>query len=561
VAAVLLSRTAWALLLAPVLACARTGGETSISVDARLEVQEPERGLLLDGQRITVRGRVSDPQGTEWVRVEDRTVLVDDDGSFELTMTLAPGLNRLQTVARLDDGTEVVDTRAVMAGTLADAQATAERGLRAQLSPQTLGTLGDAVARSIADTDWQPIIAKTGPVANTGSGCFRAAVNVDDLEIGSASMQTTPITGGLEVQLVLYDVAARASSSYEAACIEGHTSVGFTADRYFVHANVKLSAVDGDVRSTVEVLDSDIDDFAIVYTGVDFIDEALTNVDFIVGPVLGWIIEARLGPALETVIEEVAARDTTLTLSDTELVVRTYPETLTITPEGAHLEVGTSTFVPGSSGPGYPVSAVDTPIAAQPAAAQGFDLRITDEVFNQALAALWSSPLLHQSVAPQALGSPDFGGAVDSIAIDAKLPPVVKLGEQGELPTLVIGDLIVELQGKDYTHARVAISAEIAFNVVDRPDLGPGVTILEPDSEVVESWVDVIEVDDRSRPILDEALVEVLIRSVVEHTASELGEKVGFIALPSFAGTTLVGPHAFTRPGYLQLEGQLGVAP
>lgn len=561
VAAVLPLRMASALLLASLLACAHTSSETSITVDEQLLVEEPARGLLVDGDRITVRGRVSDPERVEWLRVEDRTVPVAADGSFEIAMTVAPGLNLVQTVARLYDGVELVDTRAVMAGALAAPNAPAERGLRVQLDPATLTTLGEAVARALAATDWQPIVTKAGPVASTGSGCFHATIDLDDIDIGAVSMVTAPIAGGLDVELTLNDIRARASSSYEAACIDGQVSAGFTADTYRVHAQVALAAVDGDVRSTVEVLDSDIDDFAIVYTGVDFIDSALTNVDFLVGPVLGWVIEARLGPVVEDVLEDVAARDTTLAVADSEIVVRTYPEQLSITPEGARIEVGTSAFVPGAKSIGYPTTAVDTPVAAQPHAAQGFDLRVTDEVFNQALAAVWSTKLLNQSLNPQVLGSTDFGGALDSIALDAALPPVVAFGEQGELPTLTIGDLLIELRGKTYTHARVAVSAQIVFNVIDRPDLGPGVTILEPRSELRDSWIDVLEVDDRSRSILDEALVEALVRSLLDHTASELGELVGFIALPSFAGTTLVSPHAFTRPGYLQLEGQLGVAP
>ena len=560
VAAVHFSTTGSALLLVATLACAHTADDTTLSVMEELQVQSPDRGSLLYDDTVTVRGRVSDPSQVDRVRVLDRTVQIEADGSFELQLTVAPGLNLLHTVARLHDGTELVDTRAVLAGPRAHHEALAERGVRARLSAETVGTIGESVALAMSTTDWGPVLASSGPTGKTGTGCFAASATIDDLDIGSASMQTTPIPGGLDVELTLRDVRARASASYEAACLAGTTSLSFTADDYTVHATVALSAIDGDVRSSVEVHYSDIDDLAVVVTGIDFIDEAMTNVDFLAGPVLGWLIEAQLGPMLETALEDFSARPMTIPVADTELVVRTHPEVLSFDHDGGRIEVATAVFVPGADSPGYPLSAVDTPVAAQPGAVEGFDLRVTDEVFNQTLTALWSSKLLTQEIDPAALGSTDFGGALDQVFIDAKLPPTVRLGEREESPVLVVGDLIVELRGPKYTHARIAVSAEVALSAVERPDLGDGITVLQPSSELQASWINVLEVDERSRSILDEALVEAITESVVARAAADLGELTGFITIPCFGGTTLVAPRAFSRPGYLQLEGRLGVA-
>jgi len=549
-----------AILVLPALACSQGKAELSFESQIGLEIEAPERGTISPGRTVTVRGHVDNMEPVDWIAVEGRRVEVDESGTFELTLTVPPGLNLLHTEARLNDGSRDRDTRAILAGQLTSPETPAERALRMELSSETISTIGATAGRVLAETDLTSALAAAGPIMKTGTGCFQATAEISSLEVGDIAVSAEPTQGGFELDLLVTGISARAGARYSAACLDGNVSVGFSADSYHVQATVYLTVSDGKIVSDLEIHDSDIDDFVIALTGIEFLDDALTNVDWIAGPALGWLIESRLASTFGDVLGAVATRDLVIPVANTELTVQARPQMLELREDGGRLEVSLSVFSPDMDNPGYTTTPVDTPIDAQPDPFAGFDVRIDDEAFHQALTSLWSAGLLTQEVDAKTLGVGDFGGNLAAISIDAKLPPAVYFGEMNEAPALVLGDLIIELIGPKYSHAAVAVSAKMILSAAERPDLGPGRTVLHAQPTLEESSINVLFIDERSRDLLDEELVVAITQAVLKRAANQVGESAGLIALPTFGGTTLTGPSLRTRPGYLQLEGELGVA-
>src|SRR6266571_4041030 len=85
-----------------------------------LEVRSPARGTMVSGQQlVVVAGKVSDDEsGVQSVMVNDVATQLDADGSWKVTLPVAPGMNLLHTVAADKAGNKVTDTRAVMGGNL-----------------------------------------------------------------------------------------------------------------------------------------------------------------------------------------------------------------------------------------------------------------------------------------------------------------------------------------------------------------------------------------------------------------------------------------------------------
>lgn len=548
-------RSLFALALALAAACSQ-GRLDLASPLPRLVIEEPARGTVLAEDRLQVRGYIDAPDASMHdavVHIDDRLVQVDADGRFELSMTPSPGLQLLHSEARLGDGRTLADTRAVLAGPLADPGARSPASVRVHLDSATIAAVADAAGRAFSGADLSAALSALAP-KSTGDGCFRANLGLTELSIDDIDIHTRAIDGGLEVAVDLEGLRGRIGGSYSAACLSGTVDVGFTMDAYRANGILLLSAAGGSVQTSADLTRSRVDGFAITLTGVAFIDDAITNVDWLAGPALGRTLEKRLGPSFGFALQELAGQRLPMSVGDTTVLVDAEVDNLSMKEAGGYLDASTAVFIDEWSTLGYSLTERRRPLAAEPLPSAGFDVRIDDEVFHQVLSSLWNAGALRlQYDLDEDPVVGDLGTGADILNLSFELPPAVRLDAKGAPASLYFGDLMVELRKGEKTLATLAVAAELELRSGDGQTLKLGM-------ELQQYWVDIIELRPEAVELISGDLLDPLVGAALELATARLSQLLGTLVLPSFGGTTVVSPSLFTRPGYLQLEGELGPA-
>ena len=390
------------LLGSALCSCAIAGSEDSgYSDEALLVLEAPARGSLSELGEVQVRGRLTAGSvPVSRVAVNGRIVSPDETGYFELSLNVPPGLTFIHATATDLRGTELArETRSVMSGPFTSVGAAVERGVVADFSPASVAELARMAARLMADASPADLAAGIDPLFSTGSGCLSAKATVASLDVGQASLDASPIPGALDVDLTLNQIALVLDIDFTLACQSGTVRVAARADRYELSGELALAIAAGRATSSLDASSTDLDNFAIEFTGISVVDDALTNVDWLVGLMLRRVVENRLGPAIVDALGQAADNRTEVTPAGQLLTAEGTPTKLRLDSNGLQLEVATRIAGTGDSGPGYvsteaskAIGLVDVRFNA------GFGVAVADEAVNQALSAVWAAGGLTMAV-------------------------------------------------------------------------------------------------------------------------------------------------------------------
>ena len=119
-----------------------------------LAVTSPERGTMAAGSTVTVEGRVvDDAPGNVQVTVNGVAASVAADGSFTAALSLAPGIEVIETIATDTAGNRQRDVRAVLSGTLAPTNGPVADALGVHIGPSGFAPIGTGIGNYVEAMD------------------------------------------------------------------------------------------------------------------------------------------------------------------------------------------------------------------------------------------------------------------------------------------------------------------------------------------------------------------------------------------------------------------------
>lgn len=523
-----------------------------------LEVTSPERGTMAEGSTVTVTGQVTDDApGNVRITVNGVAAQVAPDGSFTATLSLAPGIEVIETIAVDTAGNQQRDVRAVLSGTLAPSTGPVADSLGVQIGPAGFTAIGTGIGNFVEAMDLTAAVAPMNPVFYDG-GCLGAEVNVTGVDISGVDLSLVPGIGAVETSVVVHDLVVQMHATYDVACIGGSSDLTVRASAVRIAGGLGLDVVGSDLRSALR-------DVTVAIEGFDLDAGGLPGavLDLIEG-----VIDDRLADALRTIITdkvptfaddalaELTGSSWTVPALGRQIAISVSPSDVDVGPTGAFVAIDTSMRVAGGEGGAY----LSTPMPVTKALledARGIGLAVADDTLNQLFGGLWASGALEYSL-PIEPGNPLallLDEKTRAVTVTMSLPPTVSTSASGDM-RVTIGDMIVRCTdeaGEEMSSIAISLSTTIGAESTE----GGAIALRLGEPEV---WAQVLWQSDTLDRRIEGSNIEDLVDSVwgvVRQTADGVLREV---PMPSIAGISVQSPSLESRSGFVVIETDLVVA-
>jgi hypothetical protein len=416
-----------------------------------LEITSPQRGTFTDQDTVEVTGRVSD-DGPVLVTVNGTSVTPEADGTFRTTLLVGSGLAFVETHAIDQDGNDVRDVRAVMAGPAELTDGRIAAPIAARADAPALAKIGDAIADTAEQIDFNAAVQAMNPVFQD-DGCLGAVVNVTSVSLSNIGAQLTPIDGAIDTRVAIDNVVVRANVRYRVSCITGNTTVTIRATRARIAGALGVRVSGGKLVTSLPSPTVALDGFSFDVSGVPGVIEDLlrTRVRDAVANALRNVIRDRVPGIAEDALAGLIARPGSFSLLGHTTNIGVVPSTLELTPAGLYVAVDSTVVVSGGEGGLFVVTPAEASSALM-AGGEGLGVALADDLPNQLFAGLWAAGAFDMSLTIDQIGPAATLFDDDVVALDVRmmLPPAISA--TGDL-TLGIGDLV--LTGRDSAGAEV----------------------------------------------------------------------------------------------------------
>jgi hypothetical protein len=541
-------------LLTPLAACSSnpsTGDDDTTS--PRLEVTSPERGTMSGSAQVTVTGTATDDTDGLRVTVNRTAAEVGTDGTFAVTLDLAPGVGIIETRAIDADGTEVIDVRAVLAGELAPADGVVSDGLGARIGPGGFSAMGHAIGAAVATVDFTAAGQAVNPVYDNG-GCLGATVNITSIDVGGVDVALVPTGGAVDTEVGLTDLVVRLHANYKVACIGGGADLTIRADRVRIHGGLGLALSSGDLTSSLAGV-------TVGFTGFDLdvggLPDAVVNLfngilDDRVASALAGVIRDRVPPLANSALAELAGMAYGVNLLGHQVAVRVTPSQVAVDAAGAFIALDTSLVVTGGEGGEYLASpgAMGTAVLA---GSDGIGIAVADDAVNQLFAGLWAAGALDLAIPTD--GPIPVAALLDdeTVTLDVamSLPPTMSTTD--DILHLALGDVIItgrDAAGEPLQQFALSITTTLAAatSAEGRIQLavGPPTT-----------WAQVLIQSERVERPIDAQQMEDLIRSLWGVIGPQANNALAEVPMPSIGGVTVGNAEIQSAGGFVVLRAAL----
>jgi hypothetical protein len=516
-------------------------------------VATPERGTISDSATVTVTGTVTD-DGDVTVAVNGTPATVAPDGTFSATVTVAPGVEVLETIATDAAGNEDRDVRAVMSGNLAPTDGHVSDAVGARVGAAAFNVISGVVGDTVNGLDLGAIAQPLNPVVSEGGSCLGVDIDVTDASIGNFTIDLTPAPGDLEIAAMVSDLEIDLHAHFHVACIGGNDDIVIYASRVWLSGGLGLAAGGGTLHATVDGLQISIDG---LYLDVGGLPDSVVNlfadqIADIVAETMTTMVNEKVPPMVEQALTEMSGKSWNLAVLDRNIGIGVTPTAVLLDYDGAFVALDTRMQVYGGEGGVY-VSNPE-PMSASMMTTDGLGLAVSDDALNQLFAGLWASGGLDQELAidvtsPAAL---ILGPDTKVVKIGMLLPPTVSMDESGDL-RLTVGDLLIQAQDADGGEVMtLALSLSTTLGAETTEDDHVALRLGEP-----TVFAQILFTDPRQTPLLDSD-VESLVETVFPMVSQMANHAMSALPLPSVMGVSLESPTLESRAGYVMLQTGVG---
>ena len=383
-------------------------------------------------------------------------------GRFATTVEVERGINNLE--ARGEKGTTFrLARRAVLAGTFAEASGPIDEALGLRINQGGLDAMGGVVGEIVDPASLTKSLAKANPIYES----FLFDAHIQSLDFEPMQMAFQPSSGQLTTEVVLPDVIA---------ILYIDTLIDFTLEVTVDEA--RIGGVLGLDTDGSGHLVADFSDASVALSGFDY-DTSLIPGDFSFGEgTLEGIVEGVLLDQVEALVpglleEQLSTLELAfdLDLLGTTISIGSAFRSAGIDPDGVQLVVDLDVEVPplgSKSAPGFLTGEAARPT---PNTVDDLTMSLSDDLVNRLLFEVWSGGLVDMTLSTDDGTLPaeylaDFGADEGTLALDAKLPPV--LVQRETATELQIGELQARLETPDnpnFSYIDLAVSAKVPVDL------------------------------------------------------------------------------------------------
>ncbi len=534
----------------------REGLDPDDHLPPTVEVETPERGMVSGEGTVTVTGRASDAESAVvQVTVNGTVAVLADDGSFQADIPLDSGITLLETVATDGGGNTATDARAVLSGTLGDQGTPVADAIAAFVSPQAMQGLSDLMNSYVSGVDLQALAKSYNPVVNTGDSCNDYKAYVDSVSRGPIEVAANAAAGGIQGMVTIRTLVIHGHINFRAVCISGSANFTVTADAYDAGALIAPSLVEGDLSIGLKNVSSSFRGFNVDVSGIPgFIEDRFEDdVRDKVAGILRDKIQSIVPPLATQFLDGFMSKTYEADLLGQTVQFSFWPSAMRWTENGGSLVLDSTTGITGVEGR-YLSTPSQRPSDAD-LASTGLRIALADDLFNQLLAAVWSSGALEDTLLP---GDNDglsgaLGAEVDSANITMMLPPVTSFDTTTGTARLTLGDLVVEAYSVDGgTLAKFAVSAQIDLAVTTAASGNVQVVTGHP-----RILAQVLEQSSTLLTPLDSSKVAAIAELAIKQLSLKADDLLGDIPVPGLANATIASPTFQPVSGYLMMGGEL----
>ena len=522
-------------------ACAAGGPDTPPT----LEVTSPARGSFADGGSVTVTGVAT---GSDVKVVVNGTEATRNaaDGTFSVTVHVPDGIAILETHAT-NDGNDIRDVRAVMAGTLAPTDGSVSAPLAARASAAALGAVGNAVAGSAEAIDFTAAVQPLNPIVNDG-GCLGARLDITDVALANIDVGLVPQAGALSTDVAIENVNVKVHASWKIACIGGSSTITVHIDRARLHGDLGVGVSAGDIRTSIGGVSVALDGFDLDVSGLPgfivdlFNGKGRTAVANALASVIrdrvpGLANQALGGLLAQPVSAQILGKDTTIDVT---------PSTAELASDGLYVAVDANLIVAEGTGGMYVTN--PTPLsAATMSDAKGLGIAIADDLVNQLFSGLWAADAFDAHLTVQQIGPAAALLDLDAASLDVKLALPPSASTDGNELALAVGDLLItvlDVNGTQLQQFTMSLRAPLSAEATQSGKLALSVGDPDIKAQVLAQRADAVH------PLTDEQIEGIVtgVWGLVGQTANDALSK---IPMPSIASLQLGAPTIAGRDGYV----------
>jgi hypothetical protein len=513
----------------------------------RVHIVTPAVGTIAgDVHTVTVSGTASDDTGVTSVTVNDVPATLSPDGSWTAQIPVAAGTTLIHAIAKDAQGNAGKESRAVVAGPMADLAQQVPQAITATLSAQTFSAIGKGTAGFLTSGDLASMLG-TAPVMDLGGGpdCLYAKAWITSVTFGGADVTLAPQDGGLWLDVELDQANIGMHLEYAAACVDGSRDITVAASHISVTGNMTVGVAGNDFDIHLDSPNVSITGFDAELGGIPGAIVDLLSLDTAMGPVLGWATEKFVVPMLN---KSLAGLNNTKTMDvlGTMVDISVKPDDIQFSSQGAVVVLDTSLRAHGDSGT---FVFTDNTVPAMDLS-HGFQMAVADDAANQLFTSLWSAKALDKTLDLKNGSYGEIGTLYDSVEISAAVPPFVDASGKGLV--LTVGDLIATFKNGGQVVTKVAINAQVDLQVVNAPTGGIRFDVGTP-----TTYVDVIDEGVEGANQLSNAEFEAIASFALSRVIAVGSGSVGAIPLPAVGGVSVQNLTIAEQTGYLVVDGEV----
>lgn len=515
----------------------------------RIHITSPARGTFAgDVHTVTVTGTATDDTAVTSVTVNGVAATFTTDGTWTAEVPVTAGTNLLHAIATDAQGNAGKESRAVVAGPMANLAQEVPQAITATLSAQTFQAIGKGTAGFLTQGDLAPMVASSNPVWDLGGGpdCLYVQASITSVTFGKADVTLAPQDGGLWLDVELDQANIGMHLQYAAACVDGSRDITIGASHISVSGNMTVGVAGRDFDIHLDNPNVSITGFNVELGGIPGAIVDMLHLDTAVGPLLGWATEKFVVPMLNKAL---AGLNSTKTMSvlGTMVDIDMKPSDIQFSSAGAIVILDTSLRAHGDSGQ---FVFTDNTVPTMDVS-HGFQMAVADDAANQLLTSLWSAKALDKTLDLKNGSYGEVGKLYDSVEISAAAPPFVDASDTGLV--LTIGDLMATFKNGGSIVTNVAINAQVDLRVSSNADGSLHFDVGNP-----TTYVDVLDdasVDGANQ--LSNADFEAITSFALSRVIAVGSGSLAAVPLPSVGGVSLQNLTVAEQTGYLVVDGEV----
>lgn len=448
-----------------------TSGELDI------DILQPEAGAHLPVGTVTVEGTQT---GLNSVTLNGEPIEATS-GTFSRDIELERGVNNID--ARGEKGTTFrLTRRAVLAGTFAEPFGPIDEAMGIRLNQGGLDALGPIVGGLLDPASLTKSLSKSGALYES----FVVDIYIQSIDFAPLDMAFEPSQGSMAMDLVLPDLEV---ILFMDTAIDFELEV--TADQAIIGGDMGLGT-DGQGHLTADFANP-----TVALDGFDY-DTSLIPGDwsFLEGEIQGiveGVLQDQIAELVPGLLEEtLATLDIALELDllGTPVSVGTSFANAFVDADGVQLIADLDVEVPGAGtkiAPGYLTGDTDRPT---PNTVDDMTMSLSDDLVNRLLFELWNGGLIDMTLSTEDGSLPAayleaFGASSGTLALDAKLPPV--LVQKEAATELQVGEVLARLEtpnNPNFSYIDLALTAKLPVDL-EVVDGSLTIAISDPDVQFV----------------------------------------------------------------------------